>query len=263
MKKKEIFIIIAVILCFVAVAVVVATTGASNGGNNYVRLEINPKMEFVVTKGEVVSYRAVNKEAQELLAQEEFLGLSMEEATQKFLDLSARAGYLDVDGEDNAIKITVISGFTQEDDVKVFRTAQKFLSEHEILGVIVQNDNDMEVFKQAKKDKVSPDKYALIKSAKELFPEKSDEELKKLSCKELIKLIREGQESTSKEYSEEDLINKTKLIDFNRVKYEQHEDAITRTSGREFGKKLKKFQEENLTRYEVEFSQEYDKWKNR
>lgn len=263
MKKKEIFIIAAVILCFIVVAIVVATTGASNGGNNYVRLEINPKMEFIVTKGKVVSYRAVNKEAKELLSQEEILGLSMEEATEKFLELSAQAGYLDVDGENNAIKMTVISGLTQEDDVKVFRAAQKFLSKHEILGVIVQNDSDMEVFKAAKKDKVSPDKYALIKSAQELYPDKKDDELKKLSCKKLIELIKEGQNADSKEYTEEDLINKTKLIDFNRVKYEKHEEGITKESGREFGKKLKKFQEENLTAYEVEFSKKYDEWKNK
>ncbi len=260
MKKKEIFIIGAVIILFIVIAVVVATTGASNGGNNYVRLEINPKMEFTVHKNEVVSYRAVNQEARELLVQEEFMGLTMEEATDKFLSLCAQAGYFDVDGEDNALKITAISGITQEDDVKVFRAAQKFFTEHEIMAVIVQNDDDMEVFKAAKKKQLSPDKYALIKAAKECYPDKTEEELKKMSSKKLLELIKQGQLEDSKEYTEEELTNKSRLIDFNRVKYEEHMNKITEDTSRKFVEKQTKFQKENATDYEVAFSEKYKEW---
>ena len=262
MQKKELFVITSVIILFIAVAFVVAITGASNGGNNYIRLEVNPIMEFIVDNGEVVSYRAVNEDAKELLIQEEILGLTMEETTEKFLTLCAQPGYIDVDGEDNALKITAISGLTQEDDVKVFRAAQKFFVDNRILGVIVQNDDDMEVIKAAKEEGISADKYALIKAAKECYPDKTDEELKKMGSVELLELIKQGQLETSKEYTVEELTDKSKLIDFNRVKYQNHLDAITEDTGSEFVKTLTKFQKENTTDYDVAFSGKYEEWEN-
>jgi len=262
MPKKEIFVITSVIVLFIAVAFIVAITGASNGGNNYVRLEVNPIMEFIVDSGEVVSYRVVNDEAKELLIQEEILGLTMEEATEKFLTLCAKAGYLDVDGEDNALKMTAISGMTQEDDVKVFRAAQKFFVDNRVLGIIIQNDDDMEVIKAAKEEGISTDKYALMKAARECYPDKIDEELKKMNSVELLELIKQGQLKTSKEYTVEELTNKSKLVDFNRVKYQRHQDSIAEDTGSEFVKSLTKFQKENTVDYETSFSEKYREWEN-
>lgn len=260
MRTKEAIVIGVIILLFIVVGVAVGVTGASNGGNNFVRLEVNPIIEFIAKKDKIVSIRGVNEEGKILLADEDFLGLTMKEGVTKYLSLCVQMGFLDVDKVNNALKMTAISGITQEDDVIVFRAASEFLREHEIMAVIVQNDNDMEVLAEAKKTSSSADKVALVKSARELFPEKTEKELYKTGGRKLIELIRQGQEASTQEPTVEDVANKSRLIDFNRVKYGKHLEKISDESQRKFAEEFSDFQKYNLKAYEAEYSKFREKW---
>lgn len=260
MRAKEGIVIAVIILLFIVVGVSVGVTGASNGGNNFVRLEVNPIIEFIAKKDQIVSIRGVNEEGQILLTDEDFLGLSMKEGVTKYLSLCAQMGFLDVDKVNNTLKMTAISGITQEDDIIVFRAARKFFQDNEIMAVIIQNDNDMEVLAEAKKTSSSADKVALVKSARELFPEKTEKELYKIGGRKLIELIRDGQEASMQEPTVEDVANKSRLIDFNRVKYEEHREKITNESQRKFAEEFSDFQKYNLKAYEAEYSKFRENW---
>lgn len=263
-KVGEIFTIIGVIALFVVMAVAFGFSGVKNGGYNYVKLEVNPKVEFLTDKHDkVISVFPINHEAKELIIGEDFIGLSAEDAAKKFVELCTISNYIDVEREDNAVKLTVVSGLTQGLEVKVYRAINKYLHENEIKSVIVENQNDLEEFKSAKKLNVSPNKYALMESVVNLYPDITLKEASKMSEKEMIKKINVAHESLSDavlNYSEEELNDKVKLIDFNRAKINHHKGKITKNTNGKFSDEYTKYTKEKLKSYEENFNLQYKNW---
>ena len=62
------------------------------------------------------------------------------------------------------------------------------------------------------------------------------------------------------EYTNEDLANKVKLIDFNRTNYEKHMSNVNNKSTKEFGSKLVEYVRKNKRKYEVDWEKRYNKW---
>ena len=73
----------------------------------YLAVDINPSVEFVIEDGKVVSVRAANDDASILLTDEDFAGLTVEEAVQKLVALAEELGFL-TDSNHN-VKITVVA----------------------------------------------------------------------------------------------------------------------------------------------------------
>ncbi|MGN1078385.1 MAG: hypothetical protein ACI4ST_07695, partial [Candidatus Gallimonas sp.] len=73
----------------------------------YLAVDINPSVEFVIEDGEVVSVRAANDDASVLLTDEDFAGLTVEEAVKKLVELAEELGFL-TDSNRN-VKITVVA----------------------------------------------------------------------------------------------------------------------------------------------------------
>lgn len=78
---------------------------ASAEGYAYMAIDINPTVEFVLQADKVVSVDAVNDDAAVLVSEENFVGMTAEEATETVVELAEELGYLN---EENAnVKITV------------------------------------------------------------------------------------------------------------------------------------------------------------
>ena len=115
MKKISQTITIGIILAIIAIlAIVVMLIENKHDHTHYVCVEVNPRVEFLTdAKHKVSSVKPINHEAKELLFDEIFVGLNIDEACVKFVDLCARAGYIKVEGE-NAVKLSVLSGLNQK-----------------------------------------------------------------------------------------------------------------------------------------------------
>lgn len=260
-KLGEVFAMVFVLTIIVSAVIVIIITGSRAAHTHYVCLEVNPRVEFLTdSKHNVKSLKPLNQEAKELLIGEEFIGLKMEEATTKFLDLCARAGYLRVDGSNNAVKLSVLSGLNQSLETKLSGSINKFFIDNNILGVLIESSQDLQQYKEAKKEGVDFEKYDLMLAVKEAYPQQTYNELKKLSNRKLIKKIEESHKEYNNEYTEEELANKVALIDFYREIYDNHMGRITPKTTREFKEKLKEFRKENTKQYKVDYNKKYNEW---
>ncbi|MBQ2864765.1 MAG: hypothetical protein IJE91_04825 [Clostridia bacterium] len=264
-KFKEIIYVVCVVAVLIAVSLILGFSGTKNAEYNYVKLEINPALEFLCDgSGKVVTMFPVNAEAKELIIAEQFVGLKAEDASKKFVDLCVQAGYIDVDRQDNAVKLTIITGLTEMLDVKIYNKVSSYLLENQIKAVIVENESDLEEFKEAKKYGVSSNKFSLMESVSRLYPDIEMDSLKKLSKKELIKKIKTAHQNLFESvvtYTPEQLANKTKLIDFNRAKLNNHKELITKTSKSEFADEYKQFVKLQQKYYEQNFNKQHEMWK--
>lgn len=259
-KLGEVFIIILIVTAMASGAIVFVMLGSRSTHTHYVCLEVNPRVEFLTDANhKVKSIKPINEEAKELIIDETFVGLKMKDACDKFLDLCARAGYIKVDG-DNAVKLTVLSGINQALEVNLSKTINEFFIKKNILGVLIDNSQDLEQYKQAKKQGVDIEKYDLMMAVKENNENTTIESLKNKSSRQLIKLIEESHKSYEPAYSEENIANKTKLIDFNRSTYDEHMKSITPESTRTFKEKLKEYRSKNNKKYKVNYNHMYNSW---
>ena len=262
MKKfSEIGAIILVLSIVVSAVLVIIISGTRASHVHYVCLEVNPRVEFLTnSKHKVESIKPLNDEAHTLLIDEEFVGLEIEEACDKFLDLCLRSGYLRIGGNNNAVKLSVLSGLNQGLEVTLTRTINKFFVKNNVLGVVIDGSQDLQQFKDARKAKVDVEKYDLIKAVLENNNTESFDELKKLSNKKLIEKIEENHKAYSFKYTPEELENKVALIDFYRTIYENHKNSITSESTRSFKEKLKEFKSSNTRTYKIDYEKRYNEW---
>lgn len=259
-KLNEAFAIVFVLSIIVSAVIVIIVTGNRADHTHYVCIEVNPRIEFLTdSKHNVKSLKPLNQEAKELLIDEEFVGLKIEDATTKFLNLCARSGYLRVDGN-NAVKLSVLSGLTQSLEKDLVSTVNKFYIDNNILGVVIDSTQDLQVYKDAKKQGINAEKYDLMLAVKENYPDYDIKELKKLNNRELIDIIEKSHSEYELKYNETELNNKVALIDFYREIYDNHINSITNETTREFKKNLNEYRKENLKEYKIDYNKKYNEW---
>ncbi len=258
------------VLSIIGVGAILALTiyaiiynGTDLAGMNYVKLSVNPQIEFVCEGDRVVSCNALNEEAKTIIAQEEFIDLNVDDACVKFVDLCTRAGYINLDASDNAVKVDCVSGLTQNLEAKVYKAVNDYLKGSEILGVVLESNDDSKQVKESKENGVPLNKFILINSCMNLDDNLKLDELKKYSQSELIKKINELHQkigNPTETYTQEDLTNKHLLIDFNRIKYAKHMDSITEESLRAFAPKYTENQKELRNKVHNDFDGAYGIW---
>lgn len=262
MKRfSEIGAFILVLVVIVSAIVTIIISGNRTTDTHYVCIELNPRIEFLADKEQnVKSYKPLNQEAKALISEEEFIGLKMTDACDKFLTLCARAGYLKVDGNNNAIKISVLSGFNQGLESNLIKTTNGFLVKNNILGIVIESSHDLAQYKSAKKYGVSSEKYDLMLAVRENNSTLPLENLKKYSCVELVKKIEDSHKKYDATTTQEDIDHKQELLNVYEPIYLNHIENITNESTRSFKEKLKIFKAENTKQYKINFEQKYNEW---
>ena len=81
-------VLAAVLLCLAVLLPIVLRGGGTVGLSGTVYISINPAVEFIVEDDRVTGVKALNRDAALLVAGEEFIGLSPEDAGEKFVALS-------------------------------------------------------------------------------------------------------------------------------------------------------------------------------
>ena len=266
-KGKEIFTIVAILIFVFGIGLFVALNGIKAHNNHYVRIEVNPKIEFITDAyNNVITYTPINEEAKILVCQENFIGMKVQDASLKFVELCAMANYIDVEGEDNAVRITAISGLTHSLENKIFKKINDYFKNHNIKSVIVESENDIDLISEAQdKNIASSNKLMLINSILEKDSSLTEKELNKLNETKLIdKLIKihKSINYSPSTYTTEQLTNKTKLIDFNRTKYDTHMFELNNESISKFSEEFEEYKNTHTNSYEENFNQAYKNWRS-
>ena len=264
-KKGELIFVIGVIVVFLLTAIAFGFSGVKNTQFSYVKLEINPKVEFVLNKqNKVASVCAINSEARQVLINEQFEGLGLTDAVTKFLTIATNMGFVDVERSDNAVKLTCVSGLTKLAEVKLYQTVNSYFVNNKIFGVIIENTGDLKCFKQAKQLGVSVDKFALVESAARLN-NLNEKQLCKLSEKQLIKMIydsHKGMENTANNFAFDELENKKELIKLNQTKINNHKQTISNKAISQFKADYVKNQKQNKSKFQKDFDKQVESRKN-
>lgn len=263
-KKGTIVSLIFVGIVLLSAVGFIIFSGITANEYNYVQLEINPRVEFLCDKNfKVVSVRPINEDAEIILTGVEYKGMDISDASVDFIDTCARAGYIDVDGNDNAVNITIIDGITQALDVHVTQKINNYFRDNEILCAVVENYEDRNMFDKKKENNVCcPNKFKLMETMHEILPEKNLEDLAKLSEVELIDMLNDIHSEYTFEPTHDMIELKTKLIDFNREKYNAHKEKITDESLSKFSTTYEKFQKNEGKKFAENFEKSYLEWQN-
>ena len=120
---------------------------AREGEYAYVTIETNPSVELVVGEGNVVvSVNGLNEDGKLLLSSEDLEGLSIEEATQKIIELTEQLGFTvqgTIDEESQEIKVSVSATneklATNLQEIITSET-QKAVEEFDLDAVVVETE---------------------------------------------------------------------------------------------------------------------------
>ena len=263
-KRATIISLIFVGIVVISAVALIIFSGITAREYNYVQLEINPRVEFIVDKKfKVVSYSPLNEDGLVILAGENFKGMDIASACKKYIDLCARTGYIEIDGVDNAVNLTIIDGITQALDVHIIESINEYLRETEIMCAVVENYEDRNMYDKKKKDNICcSNKYKLISTIIEKDPSQDMDKLKRLSEIELIDIVANNHSTEHYLVSEEIMQKKKELLNNHREIYSSHMLKITNNSKKEFSSLIDKLQKTTAEKDKQNFTKEYNNWQN-
>jgi len=189
MKKVFVGVLVA---CLLIVTVMLLIPKLDEEPVGSVELSVNPNVEFIINKdNKVINVLYKNGDAEVLFsAEEDLIGMDIEEVGKMFVQLAIDAGYIDVDTTGETVEYNVVVNNAEIQKTisdKLTKEINKCFDENGIFGQA--KAKVLAIADQAQLLGVTAYKYQLILTAKSLDPVKSVEELKTLSEKELCDLI--------------------------------------------------------------------------
>lgn len=192
MKRKLLSFVLAI--CLILPCVFALTACGNNDDPSQARVmnvELNPQLEFVLdTDNKVVSVNALNDEGNKIILSATFVGLSAEDAVDKFLEIAKEDGYLitgSVNAEENQINIS-ISG-----DSKNLLKAVKDSAVNYLNSVNINADVLSEAIAKSE----------LVAKVEECMREYEQSELNNLTEEQLIELIKQSRNETKDLHTQE------------------------------------------------------------
>jgi len=194
---------------------------------SYVSVDINPSIALSLNRFErVISVNPLNEDAVSLLKDTENLkNQDIDEALSEIIKSALKKGYIDAKAENQIMVVVSAKNSKKEDKLAstVNTTAAKELSKvNNNYGVTVEKTNVLN-YKAALSNKMSPGKEILAEKLREVIPEIKDEEIRNMSVKEAVHLIKEGRKAL--QAAEKDSKDKDKEDD-DKMGNGEKEDAI-------------------------------------
>lgn len=261
-KKGTIISLIVLAIILAIIVVIIFAMGIIPNKYNYVQIEVNPKVEFICDKHyKVVSCYPLNNDAEVVISDLNLKGLPIDKASQIFLDECAKTGYLNINGIDNAVNITIIDGITQALDSRVTESVYNYFKDNEIMSVVIENYEDRKMFDEKKENDICCiNKYKLVRTMSDQNSYGSFDKLKKQSEVKLVEMVANQHKEKPFIPTNEILNKKQQLVNNNSNIYNKHKKSITNSSKQEFGTLFDKFQKLSSKQYFEDFNKEYNNW---
>lgn len=189
------------ILLFAAVAALTLSACTGNEAEvqgYYVSVDINPSIEFVVDgEDNVESYIFLNEDAAILCSDLDFIGMNIDDAVELFVQTATEAGYIDPEGEENAVLITVLGEDGDEENLdrvrsRIHERLNRHFARRFINAVVLSEDFTQEdLLLQADELGVSAGKLKLALAAQLSDDTLVLEELLEMPVKDILAIVRE------------------------------------------------------------------------
>ena len=182
--------------CFLACILLSTGVYAYYTPYSYVSVDINPSIALSLNRFErVISVNPLNEDAVSLIKTAKNLkNQDIDEALSEIIKSASEKGYISEESENQVMVVVSAKDPKQEKELEdtVAEAAAKELSKvNDNYGVLVEKTS-VESYKNALSNKVSPGKEILADKLREVIPEIKDEEIKDMSVKEAVHLIKEG-----------------------------------------------------------------------
>ena len=237
-----------------------------------VGVDINPSIEFIVDENDIVtSYNLVNEDALILCADVEFIGMSIEDAIELFIQLATEAGFIDIEAEDNAVLFTILGG---DDEALVARLQERirvravsFFARNFINAQIFTEDFTQEdLVAQAEELGINAGKLKLILLAQTYDETLTIEAGIEMAVKDLVAQIRAAQTEAMGELTDEEkaelLEQKTALMNQFRQRFEAHLQNKTALTDEEIEAIVNRVENTIRTTTREEWQDAAETWRN-
>lgn len=182
--KKPIAALLAVTACFLIVFPTVFAVKNASAKTTEIMLEINPSVLFITDKnGNVKGVKATDSDADVILSDEdifnELTGKHVSESVEIFIDNAARLGYIDLDSDENAVKITSTENGEQIDEI--VSAAKKYFLEKGVYSVVLKEITSVETLSEKTGVSASDEKdfKSAVKGLPELYGERNITDIEK------------------------------------------------------------------------------------
>jgi hypothetical protein len=160
---------------------------------SYVSVDINPSMELYVNRfDKVIGVHAFNEEAAQIIkASNGMKNKNVDDALEQVLNKAEEAGYLKKDGENTVMIVVSSENKKEEADItnKMSKTSTDVLSKLSGDYEVILEKTQVEKYKKAKEQNISPGKVILANRFKEAKPEIDEEKVKNMPLQQAIKQI--------------------------------------------------------------------------
>lgn len=200
------------ILLFAVVAgfTLAACSNSAEVEGYYVAVDINPSIEFVVDGDDIVeSFIFLNEDAAVLCADLDFVGMNIDDAIELFVQTATEAGYIDPEGEDNAVLVTVLGEDGEEPRMEVIRErirerlnrhfARRFIN----ALVLTEDFSQEDLVLQAEELGVTPGKLKLALAAQLTDEALVLEELLEMPVRDILSIVKEGHQEEFEAFRQE------------------------------------------------------------
>lgn len=193
---KPIKTILSLVLLIGAVILLVSCNTSDISDETYMTVDINPSMEFIVTKSEKVVYvNALNEDAEVLLTDLQIEGKDLDVVMNIIIDAAINLGYIDVDSEATYVSVLTISN-DQEAQERIKTRAKEHINQsfqdHLVMGRAQDKSFTPEFLVEAESYGVTPGFLLLAKSAVTVNDDLLLEDALLLEVKELQAMIKEA-----------------------------------------------------------------------
>ena len=228
MKKLLVFALVAL-----GVFAISACSSEEASDYDYVMVDINPSITFIIDEdGKVDSFVLNNEDAEIVAVDLELIGLDVEDALELYLDAAIEAGYIDVDAENNAIFVTTDEDEDEEDSIneRIRGRAEQFMQERGIGAAIIRGKIDDELRERAEDLEIGPGRLRLIETAVDIDEDLTLEEALELDMREIMEIVRGSHQERMQAFQQErrEAARETRdaLIEEARERVEAHRAAV-------------------------------------
>nr|WP_300004030.1 hypothetical protein [Tissierella sp.] len=185
--------------------------------DSQVYLDVNPSVNFITNRQDkIIELHADNLDGQNVIAEIAYKGKSIEEVTKEILDKMIQRNHLEED--DDLVLLSVYNKNLEKGEsqrASLDSLIHKHLNENNIRPIVLGQELNKEDIKNGIDTdyKISKSKSSFIKKLLKLNPDLKEEELKKLSLEELVKL-----------FNRIDLDSVIKTNDIERIKDKKDKD---------------------------------------
>ncbi len=161
---------------------------------NYVTIDINPSIEFVLNKNDkVIDVVALDEDADILIVELDLIGLSYKDALNSLISASILTGFIDEFSYENSILVAAYSNKEEESERLTDLTISKineYLENKEVYAVVLSNGLSDQMKEETVMLKISNSKMLFVQKAIDLDKSLSKTELVDMSLVEIQKKIK-------------------------------------------------------------------------